>query len=181
MTFTAHSQFFYLCGGPLNHPKAPKIDGLDKFAGSMFHTARWNYDITGGAPEDAHPELTGLRGKKVGILGTGVTAVQAVVELAKWAGELYVFQRTPSSIGVRGQGPQDPEKWKTEIAYKPGVSQVALRIQPITGSSIVRGRQTNKLFSCSGKRSEGKTGSGSLAESQLWTKSTCRQMGGRSW
>lgn len=125
LPFTAYSQFFYLCSGPLNHPKVPKIIGLDDFAGNMFHTARWNYDITGGTPKDAHPELTGLKGKRVGIVGTGVTAVQAVVELAKWAAELYVFQRTPSSIGTRGQEPTDPEKWKTEIAYKPGVSRLS--------------------------------------------------------
>lgn len=115
---TAHSQFICLCNGVLNHPKAPKIPGLESFKGQMLHAARWNYNITGGSP--AEQRLTGLRGKKVGILGTGPTAIQAIPKLAEASEELFVFQRTPASVGYRNQQPTDPAQWRTQIAAKPG-------------------------------------------------------------
>ncbi|KAK1595576.1 cyclohexanone monooxygenase [Colletotrichum navitas] len=111
VTMTVRSQFVVLANGVLNHPKAPK--NIEAFEGDMFHSARWNYNITGGDPSNLEsPQLTGLEGKRVGIIGTGVTAVQLVPQLAKWAKELYVFQRTPSSVGEKGQRPMDPEEWK---------------------------------------------------------------------
>ncbi|KKY33685.1 putative pyridine nucleotide-disulfide oxidoreductase-like protein [Diaporthe ampelina] len=115
---TAYSQFFCLCNGVLNHPKAPKVPGLESFKGQMFHAARWNYNITGGSP--AEQRLTRLRGKKVGILGTGPTAIQAIPKLAEASDELYVFQRTPASVGYRNQQPTDQAEWETQITAKPG-------------------------------------------------------------
>ncbi|KAJ0382442.1 hypothetical protein COL922a_012562 [Colletotrichum nupharicola] len=115
VTMKVRSQFVVLANGVLNHPKLAK--NLEAFEGDMFHTARWNYGVTGGlgtAPEN--PQLTGLEGKRVGIIGTGATAVQVVPQLAKWAKELYVFQRTPSAVDERGQRPTDPEEFKTKIA-----------------------------------------------------------------
>lgn len=116
--FTAFSQFFLLANGTLNHPKAPRIPGLEDFKGQIFHTARWDYAVTGGSQED--PNLSGLDGKKVGIIGTGATAVQAVPMLARFAKELYVFQRTPIAVGYRGQQVTDPVEWATQIAAQPG-------------------------------------------------------------
>lgn len=116
--FKAYSQFFLLASGFLNHPKAPRIPGLQHFRGKMFHTARWDYSFTGGSQED--PTLSGLEGKRVGIVGTGATAVQAIPILARHAQELYVFQRTPTSVGYRGQQVTDPVEWKTQIAAAPG-------------------------------------------------------------
>ena len=84
----------------------------------MFHTARWDYRYTGGSPED--PSLTALRGKKIAIIGTGATAVQAVPELAKYASQLYVFQRTPSSVDVRDNRDTDPDWFKNNVATKKG-------------------------------------------------------------
>ncbi|KAK2024118.1 cyclohexanone monooxygenase [Colletotrichum zoysiae] len=111
VTMTVRSQFVVLANGILHHPKAPK--NLEAFQGDMFHSARWDYGITGGDPSNLeNPQLTGLEGKRVGIIGTGVTAVQLVPQLAKWAKELYVFQRTPSSVDERGQRPTDPEEWE---------------------------------------------------------------------
>jgi cation diffusion facilitator CzcD-associated flavoprotein CzcO len=112
---TVRSQFVVLANGVLDHPKIPK--GLDQFEGSVFHTARWNYTITGGSPTD--PTLSKLEGKRVGIIGTGATAIQVVPQLAKSAGELFVFQRTPSSVSERGQHETTPEEWK-KVAYGPG-------------------------------------------------------------
>lgn len=115
---TANSQFLCLCNGVLNHPKAPKIPGLESFKGQMFHAARWNYNVTGGSP--AEQQLTRLQGKRVGILGTGPTAIQAIPKLAEASEQLYVFQRTPASVGYRNQQPTDPAKWGTQVANKPG-------------------------------------------------------------
>ena len=98
----------YVCmsNGPLNRPKLPGIPGIDSFGGHSFHTSRWDYAYTGG---DSNGNLTGLRGKRVGVIGTGATAVQCVPHLGAAAEHLYVFQRTPSSIDVRANRPTDPE------------------------------------------------------------------------
>ncbi|CZT21100.1 related to monooxigenase [Ramularia collo-cygni] len=115
-TFTA--DFVVLSSGGFTDPKLPDLSGMDKYEGKMLHTGRWNYDITGGSP--ANPELTELKGKRVAIVGTGATAMQAVPATAKWAKELYVFQRTASSVDIRNNRDTDPEEWKTKIANKKG-------------------------------------------------------------
>ena len=86
----------------------------------MFHTSRWNYDVTGGSSDVAFPEMEKLKGKRVGIIGTGATAIQVVPQLAKYAKELFVFQRTPSQVNARGQCDTDPTEWRDEIAAKSG-------------------------------------------------------------
>ncbi len=98
----------YICmaSGPLHRPKLPGIPGIESFEGHTFHTSRWDYDYTGG---DSDGNLTGLADKRVGIIGTGATAVQCVPHLGAGAKELFVFQRTPSSIDVRDNRPTDPE------------------------------------------------------------------------
>ncbi|MBT5865958.1 MAG: NAD(P)/FAD-dependent oxidoreductase, partial [Ilumatobacter sp.] len=87
-----------MANGPLNRPKLPGIDGINDYQGHTFHTSRWDYDYTGGTNEGG---LDGLADKRVGIIGTGATAVQCVPHLGASAKELYVFQRTPSSVDVR--------------------------------------------------------------------------------
>ncbi|KAL1859566.1 hypothetical protein Daus18300_009567 [Diaporthe australafricana] len=125
VTLKAHSQFLCLCNGVLNHPKAPKVPGLEYFKGQIFHAARWNYKITGGSSTDQ--QLTELSGKKVGILGTGPTAIQAIPKLAEASKELYVFQRTPASISSRGQKATDQAEWVKHITGKPGWQLERLR------------------------------------------------------
>jgi cyclohexanone monooxygenase len=98
--------------GPLSRPKLPGIPGIHDFAGHTFHTSRWDYGYTGG---DSNGGLTGLADKRVGIVGTGATAVQCVPHLGEWAKQLYVFQRTPSSVDVRNNGPTDPA-WAASLA-----------------------------------------------------------------
>ncbi|MEC7435165.1 MAG: NAD(P)/FAD-dependent oxidoreductase [Actinomycetota bacterium] len=95
-----------LATGPLNRPKLPGIAGITSFEGHMFHTSRWDYDYTGG---DTYGGLVGLSDKRVAIIGTGATAVQCVPHLADSAKELFVFQRTPSSVDVRDNAPTDTD------------------------------------------------------------------------
>ncbi|MBT4983046.1 MAG: NAD(P)/FAD-dependent oxidoreductase [Ilumatobacter sp.] len=97
--------------GPLHRPKLPGIDGINDFDGHAFHTSRWDYEYTGGDPGGARME--NLADKRVGIIGTGATAVQCVPHLAQACGELFVFQRTPSSIDIRNNKPTDPEWFQT--------------------------------------------------------------------
>ena len=101
------ARFVAMGTGPLHRPKLPGIQGIDTFAGHTFHTARWDYDFTGGSPDGA--PMDRLRDKRVGIIGTGATAIQCIPHLSKTAGELYVFQRTPSSIDVRNNQAIDPD------------------------------------------------------------------------
>jgi len=100
------SRWYVLAVGILNLLKLPAIPGMEDFAGHSFHTARWDYGYTGGGP---HEPLTGLAGKTVALMGTGATGIQCVPPLAETAEHVYVFQRTPSAIGERGNRPTDPE------------------------------------------------------------------------
>ena len=84
--------------------KLPAIPGMDDFDGRAFHTARWDYGFTGGGPGEA---LTDLSDKAVALIGTGASGLQALPPLAEAAKHVYVFQRTPSAIGVRGNRPTD--------------------------------------------------------------------------
>jgi cyclohexanone monooxygenase len=115
--FTA--QFVGIGTGGLHVPKLPGIPGLTSFKGHSFHTSRWDYEYTGGDPEGA--PLEKLRDKRVAIIGTGATAVQVVPHLARTCRQLYVVQRTPSSVDVRDNRPTDPA-WFAEIAT-PGWQQ----------------------------------------------------------
>jgi cation diffusion facilitator CzcD-associated flavoprotein CzcO len=108
------ARFVCLSTGPLSVPKLPGLPGIETFKGHAFHTSRWDYGYTGG---DGYGNLTGLADKRVGIIGTGATAVQAVPHLGAWAKQLYVFQRTPASVDVRGNRPTDPQ-WAQ--ALQPG-------------------------------------------------------------
>ena len=105
------AQFVAMANGPLSRPKLPGIPGINEFQGYTFHTSRWDYGYTGG---DSSGNLTGLVDKRVGIIGTGATAVQCIPHLGEWAEHLYVFQRTPSSVDVRNNRETDPE-WAASL------------------------------------------------------------------
>ncbi|HEX4979028.1 MAG TPA: NAD(P)/FAD-dependent oxidoreductase [Acidimicrobiales bacterium] len=105
--------------GPLHVPKLPGVPGIEDFQGHAFHTSRWDYAYTGGDPTGA--PMTGLADKRVAVIGTGATGVQCIAPLGRDAMELYVFQRTPSSVDVRANHPIDPE-WFESIAT-PGWQQ----------------------------------------------------------
>jgi cation diffusion facilitator CzcD-associated flavoprotein CzcO len=109
--FTA--QFVGIGTGPLHVAKLPGIPGIETFGGHAFHTSRWDYAYTGGDPDGA--PMDRLAGQRVAIIGTGATAVQCVPYLASACGELFVFQRTPSSVDVRDNRPIDP-RWFAAVA-----------------------------------------------------------------
>jgi cyclohexanone monooxygenase len=98
------AKYVLVGSGPLNKPKLPGIPGVRSFKGKSFHTSRWDFDYTGG---DETGNLTKLQDKRVAIIGTGATAIQCVPHLARWAKQLYVVQRTPAIVDIRGNGPVD--------------------------------------------------------------------------
>ena len=104
------ARFVICANGTLSKPKLSRIAGMETFQGHSFHTSRWDYAYT-------KDDLSGLEDKVVGIIGTGATAVQAIPGLGAMAKELYVFQRTPSSIDIRDDWQTDPEWART---LKPG-------------------------------------------------------------
>ncbi len=108
------ARFVVMATGPLNRPKLPSVPGIEEFQGHTFHTSRWDYDYTGG---DHSGGLTKLADKRVAIIGTGATAIQSVPHVGAHAKHLYVFQRTPSSVDLRGNKPTDTN-WAQSL--KPG-------------------------------------------------------------
>jgi cation diffusion facilitator CzcD-associated flavoprotein CzcO len=107
-----HSRFLVVCPGGLQQPKLPGIPGIESFEGRAFHASRWDYTYTGGAEGG---EMTPLADKSVGVIGTGTTALQCVPRLGASARQLYVFQRTPTTVYWRGQQPTDPE-WAASLS-----------------------------------------------------------------
>ncbi|MGO9382869.1 MAG: flavin-containing monooxygenase [Mycobacterium sp.] len=105
------ARFVVMTQGSFNRPKLPGIPGIAGFKGHQFHSARWDYEYTGG---DANGGLHKLHDKRVALVGTGATGVQLVPHLGRDAQHLYVFQRTPSSVDVRGNKPTDP-KWAASL------------------------------------------------------------------
>ncbi len=96
------ARFVSVANGYQAKPKLPGIAGIASFGGKTFHTSRWDYGYTGQG-------LQNLADKRVGIIGTGATAVQCVPHVAAAVQQLYVFQRTPSSVDVRANEPTDTE------------------------------------------------------------------------
>jgi len=113
--FTA--RYYVIAPGILNLLKLPAIPGMPDFKGHSFHSARWDYEYTGGAPGE---QLTNLKDKVVGLIGTGATGIQCVPPLAEASKHLWIFQRTPSAIGVRGNKQTDDTFAKS---LKPGWQQ----------------------------------------------------------
>ncbi len=111
------ARYVAMANGPLSRPKLPGIEGINEFKGHTFHTSRWDYNYTGG---NSSGNLTGLKDKRVGIIGTGATGVQCIPHLGEWAQQLYVFQRTPSSIDERNNHETDPD-WAASL--EPGWQQ----------------------------------------------------------
>lgn len=87
-----HAASVIMATGPLSRPALPDIEGIDDFAGTMFHSARWRHDHD-------------LAGERVGVIGTGASAVQFVPRIAPVAGEVTVFQRSAPWVLPRDDRP----------------------------------------------------------------------------
>jgi cation diffusion facilitator CzcD-associated flavoprotein CzcO len=105
------ANYLVLACGRQSLPKLPGISGIQEFEGHAFHSSRWDYNYTGGDEQDF--SLTRLVDKRVAVIGTGATSIQIVPELGKWAKQLLVFQRTPSTVSVRANQPTGSE-WAGE-------------------------------------------------------------------
>ncbi len=116
------ARFVVMGVGPLNKPKLPRIPGLEKFEGRIFHSSRWDYDFSGGSQED--PQLDKLADKRIAVVGTGASSVQIVPYVGRYAKQLYVIQRTPSSVDARDNTETDT-RWARSL--EPGWHQRMLR------------------------------------------------------
>ena len=94
----ASSRYLITAVGVLSVPVMPTIEGVNDFQGESFHTGKWPHD-----PVD-------FRGKRIGIIGTGATGVQAITEIAKTVGHMTVFQRTPNYCAPLHNGEITPEE-----------------------------------------------------------------------
>ena len=139
------ARFVAMANGYLQKPKLPGIEGIMAFEGHTFHTSRWDYDYTGA-------DLAKLSDKRVGIIGTGATAIQCVPHMAKAVKQLLVFQRTPSTVDVRGNRPTDPA-WSNRCrtdgsAAASRISSCSPRAaKPTRISSTMRGRASSRSSS----------------------------------
>ncbi|GAY13331.1 NAD(P)/FAD-dependent oxidoreductase [Mycobacterium sp. shizuoka-1] len=114
------ARFVVMAQGAYHRPKLPNIGGIKDYlaaGGHVFHSARWDYEYTGG---DANGGLVKLADKRVALVGTGATGVQLVPHLGRDAEHLFVFQRTPSSVDERTNTPTDPA-WAATL--QPGWQQ----------------------------------------------------------
>ncbi len=100
---TTTARFLVAGGGTLSVPKVPDFPGVESFTGRVLLTGNWR-------------EHVDLSGQRVGIVGTGSSGIQAISEMAKQAGSLTVFQRTPNYATPIGNYPTDPEQERAEKA-----------------------------------------------------------------
>ena len=107
------ARYLIMAVGILNLLRVPVIPGMERFQGASFHSSRWDYSYTGGAPGD--PRLTNLADKAVAVIGNGASGIQTIPALAASSKHVYVFQRTPSAIGVRANAPT-PDDFATNLA-----------------------------------------------------------------
>jgi cation diffusion facilitator CzcD-associated flavoprotein CzcO len=108
------TRFVIAAVGPLSAPTMPRIDGVETFRGEAYHTARWPH------------QPVSFAGKRVAVIGTGATGVQTIQEVAKTAGHLTVFQRTPNWCAPLHNSKIDAE---TMATIKAGYPQLFKRCQ----------------------------------------------------
>jgi cation diffusion facilitator CzcD-associated flavoprotein CzcO len=108
--------------GQLHQPAVPRFEGLERFEGHTFHSSRWDHDYD-------------FRGKRVGVIGTGASAVQFVPEIAAEPASLSVFQRTGNWFLPRKNRPY-PGWIKAIIKYVPGVQAFRRRFIYYYGETL---------------------------------------------
>jgi cation diffusion facilitator CzcD-associated flavoprotein CzcO len=105
----ARARFLITAIGPLSAPTMPTIPGVEDFRGEAYHTGRWP------------AEPVRFAGKRVAVIGTGATGVQAITEIAKTVGHLTVFQRTPNWCAPLHNSPIDAETQRSIKARYPDI------------------------------------------------------------
>jgi len=110
----ARARFLITAIGPLSAPVMPDIPGVESFLGEAYHTGRWPH----------HP--VDFAGKRVGVIGTGATGVQVIQEVAKTAGHLTVFQRSPNYCAPLLNRPIDAETQREIKATYPEIFERCL-------------------------------------------------------
>ncbi|MCO6381740.1 NAD(P)/FAD-dependent oxidoreductase [Oceanicola sp. 502str15] len=99
------ARFVFSALGPLSAPQMPNVPGVHTFTGTSLHTAQWPRD-----PDGLGPAKLDLKGKRIAVIGTGSSGVQVIQEMAKIAGELTVFLRSPNWCTPLGNGPMSAER-----------------------------------------------------------------------
>ena len=130
---TQAAQFCIMATGCLSSTNTPDFKGLDSFKGETYHTGKWPH------------ETVDFTGKRVGIIGTGSSAIQAIPEIARQAEHLYVFQRTPNYTVPSNNSPMDKEVEKTVKADYAGFRERNSKMP--AGAGADSGRQTDKSVS----------------------------------
>ena len=97
------AQFLICAMGSLSDANKPNIPGIDDFAGELYHTGRW-------PQEDVN-----FAGKRVGVIGTGSSGIQSIPVIARQAGHLTVFQRTPQYSIPAGNRPLEASEWQSSL------------------------------------------------------------------
>ena len=123
--------FCIMATGPLSVPKAPDIPGVEKFKGRLLHAGRWPH------------EPVSFEGLRVGVIGTGSTGIQIVQDVGPQAGELFVFQRTPSFTMPMRNVPLTDEYVAEVKRNYPGIREAA-RNSTVGGT---RPQSTRAFFS----------------------------------
>jgi|TARA_B110000967_G_C18900037_1_gene574085 cation diffusion facilitator CzcD-associated flavoprotein CzcO len=99
------ARFMFSALGPLSAPQMPNVPGVHTFKGESYHTASWPHD-----PNGFGPAKLDFADKRVAVIGVGSTGVQVIQEMAKQAGQLTVFLRSPNWCTPLGNGPMVPER-----------------------------------------------------------------------
>lgn len=126
---TDSAEFLIAATGVLHQVAMPTIKGLDTFAGDQFHSARWDHDVE-------------LKGKRIGIIGTGSTALQMVAPLAEVAEKLELFQRTAQWV-MSAPNKTYSESWKRRVASTPWLAKALYRgyqviIEQTLGKAVIK-------------------------------------------
>ncbi len=112
-----HADVVINCLGVLVHPQTPDIEGLESFQGARFHSARWDHSVT-------------LDGQRIGVIGTGSTAVQIITALAGRAGNLKMFQRTAQWV-LPGFAHERPDWLRQLYRLAPALSGMTGKLQSL--------------------------------------------------
>lgn len=144
---TYEADLLFSATGILHKPAYPDIEGLDSFKGVMMHSARWDHSVD-------------MKGKKIGVIGNGSSAVQFIPELINTPGtDVTVFQRTPQWL-VKTENKHYSEEDKMRFRKKPFrmnlIRKISLTIfeqgtTALTGDSWWD-RQMHRLFAWNSKR-----------------------------